>query len=125
MEITARLTGDAIVSTVKNDRQVVNFSVAINDSYKAKGSGEVTKLVTYTKCDYWVNPSIAQYLTKGSLVELQGRVGVNAYMGKDGTAKAALTFHANTIKLHGKVRSTKDTTAAPVPVTEAIDDLPF
>ena len=42
MEITARLTGDAIVSTVKNDRQVVNFNVAINDSYKAKGSNEVT-----------------------------------------------------------------------------------
>lgn len=49
IEIIARLTGDATVSTVKNDRQVVNFSVAINDSYKAKGSTEVTKLVTYSK----------------------------------------------------------------------------
>jgi single-strand DNA-binding protein len=44
MEITARLTGDAKISTLKNDRQVVNFSVAINDSYKSKGSTEPTKI---------------------------------------------------------------------------------
>lgn len=131
MEITARLTGDAIISTVKNDRQVVNFNVAINDSYKAKGSSEVTKLVTYAKCDYWVNPGIAQYLTKGSLVELQGRVGVNAYIGKDGTAKAALTFHVNSIKLHGKSTSSNEVVSAPImqAVTPALadggDDLPF
>lgn len=131
MEITARLTGDAIISTVKNDRQVVNFSVAINDSYKAKGSSEVTKIVTYAKCDYWVNPGIAQYLTKGSLVELQGRVGVNAYMGKDGTAKAALTFHVNTIKLHGKASGGSTATEKPLlpivatPAASVADDLPF
>ena len=125
MEITARLTGDAIVSTVKNDRQVVNFNVAINDSYKAKGSNEGKKIVTYAKCDYWVNPGIAQYLTKGTLVELQGRVGVNAYMGKDGSAKATLTFHVNAIKLHGKTKSEGETNAVPVAIAEETDDLPF
>jgi single-strand DNA-binding protein len=128
MEITARLTGDAIVNTVKNDRQVVNFNVAINDSYKAKGSSEVTKIVTYAKCDYWVNPGVAQYLTKGTLVELQGRVGVNAYMGKDGTAKATLTFHVNTIKLHGKANGGSVETAAVITmaaVAAPTDDLPF
>ena len=92
MEMTARLTGDAKISTLKNDRQVVNFNVAINDSYKAKGSNEVTKVVTYAQCDYWVNPGVAQYLTKGTLVELQGRIGVNAYTSKDGEAKATLTL---------------------------------
>jgi single-strand DNA-binding protein len=127
MEMTARLTGDAKTSTLKNDRQVVNFSVAINDSYKAKGSNEVTKVVTYVQCDYWVNPGIAIYLTKGTLVELQGRIGVSAYTGKDGEAKATLTFHVNTIKLHGKT-SAKD--EAPVKennaaVLQPADDLPF
>jgi len=127
MEMTARLTGDAKLSTLKNDRQVLNFSVAINDSYKAKGSNEPTKIVTYVQCDYWVNPGIAQYLTKGTLVELQGRVGVNAYTGKDGEAKASLTFHVNTIKLHGNasvkneiaVKTNAEAVAVPV------DDLPF
>ena len=127
MEITARLTGDAKVTTVKNDKQVVNFNVAINDNYKAKGSNEVTKIVTYVQCDYWVNPGIAKYLTKGTLVELQGRIGVNAYTGKEGDAKASLTFHVNTIKLHGKAKTSDET---PVMVNAAVataptDDLPF
>ena len=127
MEMTARLTGDAKISTLKNEKQVVNFNVAINDSYKPKGSNETTKIVTYVQCDYWVNPGIAQYLTKGSLVELQGRIGVNAYTGKDGEAKATLTFHVNTIKLHGN-SSTKN--EAPAKTTEpakeeTADDLPF
>ena len=101
MEMTARLTSDAKISPLKNDKQVVNFNVAINDSYKVNGSAETTKIVTYVQCDYWVNPSIAPYLTKSTLVELQDRVGVNAHNANDGEAKATLTFHANTIKLHG------------------------
>ena len=127
MEMTARLTGDAKISTLKNDKQVVNFNVAINDSYKAKGSNEVTKVVTYVQCDYWVNPGIAQYLTKGTLVELQGRIGVNAYTSKDGEAKATLTFHVNTIKLHGSAGVKNEiavkTNAGAVAVPA--DDLPF
>jgi len=127
MEMTARLTGDAKISTLKNDKQVVNFSVAINDNYRAKDSTGPTKIVTYVQCDYWVNPAIAQYLTKGTLVELQGRVGVNAYTGKDGEAKATLTFHVNTIKLHGNAGvkneiAVKTNAAA---VLEPADDLPF
>jgi len=127
MEITARLTGDAKVTTVKNNKQVVNFNVAINDNYKAKGSNEVTKIVTYLQCDYWVNPIIFPYLTKGTLVELQGRIGVNAYIGKEGEAKASLTFHVNTIKLHGKAMANDE---SPVIVNSAVatapaDDLPF
>ena len=127
MEMTARLTGDAKISTLKNDKQVVNFNVAINDSYKAKGSNEVTKVVTYAQCDYWVNPGVAQYLTKGTLVELQGRIGVNAYTSKDGEAKATLTFHVNTIKLHGSagVKNETPIKANAEAVAVPADDLPF
>lgn len=127
MEMTARLTGDGKISTLKNEKQVVNFNVALNDSYKAKGSNETTKIVTYVQCDYWVNPGIAQYLTKGSLVELQGRIGVNAYTGKDGEAKATLTFHVNTIKLHGSGNQKNETPATiPERTKEPVaDDLPF
>jgi single-stranded DNA-binding protein len=37
MEITGRLTSDAVIADVTNtDRKVVNFTVAINDRYRAK-----------------------------------------------------------------------------------------
>jgi single-strand DNA-binding protein len=34
--IIGRITKNAEINTLKNDRQVVNFSVAINDSYRTK-----------------------------------------------------------------------------------------
>ena len=68
MEITARLTADAVVKTVKEEHKVVNFYVAINDSYKTKDSSELKKVVQYVQCSYWINPGIAEYLTKGTLV---------------------------------------------------------
>ncbi|MEP7377608.1 MAG: single-stranded DNA-binding protein [Chitinophagaceae bacterium] len=126
MELTGRLTADAKVSTLKVERKVVNFSVAINDSYKPKGSEVATKLTTYFNCSYWLNPGIAAYLTKGTLVELSGRVSVNAWANAEGEAKASLNFHVNNIKLHGKSNAaTKETVPAAAEITEPIDDLPF
>lgn len=131
MEIIARLTGDALVKTTKNERQVVNFSVAINDSYKQKGATEVTKVVTYVDCSYWGHAGIAAYLTKGTTVELYGRIGVNAYVNGQGEAKANLRFHVNNIKLHGGGRNNTQNPAfkpSNVPASELLeplDDLPF
>ena len=128
MEIIGRITADATVSETKAGKKVVNFSIAINDTYKTKGSDEVQKITTYVNCAYWLNEGIAQYLTKGSLVECAGRIGVNAWTGKDGDAKATLTFHVNSIKLHGKSNSGNSANIAvnnTAPVAAAADDLPF
>lgn len=130
MEITARVTADAKVNTLKDERQVVNFNVAINDSYKPKDSNEVKKIVTFIQCAYWINPAIAKYLTKGTLVELYGRIGVNAYKDMQGEPKASLTFHVNSVKLHGKGKQSEtESNIAPLvsasDIKEPIDDLPF
>jgi single-strand DNA-binding protein len=130
MEIIGRVTADATVSETKAGKKVVNFSIAINDTYKTKGSNEVTKVTTYANCSYWINAGIAAYLTKGSLVECAGRIGVNAWTGEDGDAKASLTFHVNSIKLHGSSRSTnsgatKPVMTAPSALADTSEDLPF
>jgi single-strand DNA-binding protein len=130
MEIIGRITADAAVSETKAGKKVMNFSIAINDTYKTKDSSEVQKITTYINCSYWINPSIAPYLTKGSLVECAGRIGVNAWTAKDGDAKATLTFHVNSIKLHGKSggNDTKQQVIVPnvsTPAAAVVDDLPF
>lgn len=130
MEIIGRITADATVSETKAGKKVVNFSIAINDTYKTKGSKEVQKFTTYVTCSYWINPGVSAYLTKGTLVECYGRIGANAWTNKEGEVKASLTFHVSTIKLHG--RST-GSNATPLPVSpmttapaaEVVDDLPF
>ncbi|MFH6991831.1 single-stranded DNA-binding protein [Flavobacterium sp. FlaQc-48] len=100
MNITGRVTKDARVSTLSDNRQVVNFSVAINDSYRNK-QGERVEQTTYFECAYWLSAKVAVILTKGTLVELTGRVSARAWTASDGEAKAGLNFNASNIKLHG------------------------
>lgn len=99
MEITGRLTRDAVVAKTAKDRQVVNFSIAVNDTYKPKDSNEVKKIVTFIDCSYWLSAGIAQWLKKGTMVELFGRIGVNAYLSSEGKAVGSLTFHTSNIKI--------------------------
>lgn len=100
MNITGRLTRDAEIRNVAEDKQVVNFSVAINDSYKNK-QGERIEQTTYFDCAYWISPNVAKALTKGTLVELTGRVSARAWQGSDGQPHAGLNFHTSQIKLYG------------------------
>lgn len=133
MEIIGRITADATVNETKAGKKVVNFSIAINETYKSKGIDEVQKIVTYVNCSYWINPGVAAYLTKGTLVECAGRIGANAYTSKEGEVKASLTFHVNSLKLHGRSGGGSSTPAPVVPmstapvsaVAEVADDLPF
>lgn len=126
MEIIGRLTADAKVNTLKHDRKVVNFSIAVNDSYKTKGMEQPVKVTNYFNCSYWVNPAIAEHLTKGTLVELFGRIGINAWRNTEGEAKASLNFHVNYIKLHGKGSiPVKGNVPVSKEIEEPADDLPF
>jgi single-stranded DNA-binding protein len=106
--IVGRLTRDAEVRTLSNDKQVVNFSVAVNDSYKNK-QGERVEQVEYFNCAYWISAGVAKALTKGTLVELTGKVSAKAWTGRDGEAHASLNLLTSHIKLHGGGRKAADT----------------
>ena len=107
--IIGRVTKNAEINTLANDKQVVNFSVAINDSYKTK-QGEIKEQTTYYNCSYWISPNVAKILTKGALVELTGRTSSNAWIDKDGEIRSGLNFHTSNIKLHsgGKKSETSE-----------------
>jgi single-strand DNA-binding protein len=114
MEIIGRVTADAQVKTVTNDRQVVNFAIAVNEYYTA--NGERRKETTFYNCAYWLTPKVAQYLTKGSLVSLFGSLSTSSYIDMQGEAQAVLNFHVNNIKL---VSRQKKTAAQSAEMTEA------
>jgi single-strand DNA-binding protein len=126
MELTGRLTENAKASQTKGGKQVVNFSIAINDRYKPKGSEAAKTITTFVNCSYWLNPGITPHLIKGMLVELSGRISASAWTNAQGEPKASLNFHVNTIKMHGKSNASGGE-AGPVTekITEAIEDLPF
>lgn len=130
MEITGRITKDATARKVGNEKQVVNFSIAINDSYKPKGSTEYKQITTFVDCSYWLNAKLAEWLKKGALVQLFGRVGISTYIGHDGSALGSLTFHINSLKILVFAKNeweTQNANVAPKKQNESDDpdDLPF
>lgn len=129
MEIIGRLTKDAVVAKVSAERQVVNFSIAVNDSYKTKKSSEPVRIVTYIECSYWLSTGVADYLKKGTAVELFGRIGMNVYIGNDSQAHGSLTFHTSNIKIiafpaSGQKELKQKSADAPNSEKDP-DDLPF
>jgi single-strand DNA-binding protein len=130
MNIIGRLTRDAEVRTTSQEKQVVNFSVAINDGYRNK-QGERIEQTTYFDCSYWISTNVAKILTKGTLIELTGRVSARAWTANDGELKASLNFNVSTIKSHGggkKTENAQTTTKQEknkVAKQEPTDDLPF
>jgi single-strand DNA-binding protein len=130
MNIIGRLTKDAEIHRTPQDKQVVNFSVAINDSYQNK-QGERIEQTSYFDCSYWISPNVAKILTKGALVELTGRVSTRAWTANNGELRAGLNFHTATIKLHGSNKKIEHTQATVKQentksiIQEPVDDLPF
>jgi single-strand DNA-binding protein len=128
-QLFGRMTADAKVNQLKDDREVVNFTLAMNDWYKPKGGGELVKTTLFVNCAYWVSSKIAPYLKKGSLVEVSGRLSVSAYTDMQGTGRASLDCHVNFIKIHHSPKdgSTKGGQAAELQTSpdEIADDLPF
>ena len=134
MEISGRLTADAHVNTLKDERQVVNFSIAVNDSYWSKGSDEIKQITTYINCSYWLGAKAAGWLRKGTLVQLYGRIGMNAYVNSQGEAAGSLTFHVNDLKLLAfskqkqevpKIGQAHPASSSMQANTGKADDLPF
>jgi single-strand DNA-binding protein len=111
--------------------QVVNFSIAINDNYKPKGSTEIKEVVTYINCSYWLNAKTADWLKKGALVQLFGRIGMNVYSNSGGKAIGSLTFHTNNIKILALAKKMEPTangvmsSIAQGKESETAEDLPF
>ena len=129
MELTGRLTADAKISTLTDERQVTNFTIVMNDRFKTK-AGEKREVNTFIKCAYWVSPKVAEYLKKGSIITVYGRIGLDVYKNAEGEAKGSLTFHVNDIKFISKAAKGESAevtavTAQAAPTPETVDDLPF
>jgi single-strand DNA-binding protein len=98
VQIIGRLTSDAEIKTV-GDKEVVNFTIAINDYYKPKDKDEGIEQVTFVQCGYWFNTAIAATLRKGAVVEASGRLFATAYM-KGNEPQGRINMQVQHIKVH-------------------------
>src|ERR1700693_1948685 len=99
MEIlVGRLTADAKTESVSDEKQVVHFTIAINENYKSKSGKRPVKFVD---CSYWKNTGIQPFLKKGDIVELYGSITARAWVDQQGEAQCALNCRISNIILHG------------------------
>jgi len=131
MLLTGRLTANAEVKAIAGDKQVINFTVAINQKWKNK-AGEKKEKTAFVDCAYWRNSGIAEYLTKGAVVEISGWMEAQGYQSKSDGIKARLICTCDTIKLFSLVAKASDPTDSKekkAVTTDAgskdDDDLPF
>ena len=90
--IIGRVVSEAKVSEVSGGKKVVNFTIAVNERYRAKATKEMKNAVQYFDCTHWKGEGIAKYLTKGKLVKLEGAIGCNAWTDKSGKIRCGLTL---------------------------------
>ena len=134
MEITGRVTANAVIKALPDEKQVINFSIAINDYYRPKGAAEGKEFTLYVSCSYWNNTGVAAKLLKGTIVEVSGRMYIRDYNGANNEPKATLNFHCNSIKVHGggkKETANNETVNGEAlieniaAITQPEDDIPF
>ncbi|RXM48047.1 single-stranded DNA-binding protein [Flavobacterium sp. YO12] len=98
MEITGRVTADAVVRRA-GEKEVLSFSIAVSDRYKSAGSSEYKEVITFINCSYWIAVKAGQWIKKGAVVLLSGRLGMHVYINSEGNPIGSIDFHVNAINI--------------------------
>jgi single-strand DNA-binding protein len=139
MQIIGNLGKDCVVNTV-NGKNVINFTVAHTEKYR-DSQGNQQEKTTWVDCAWWTDrTAVAQYLTKGKQVYVEGQPEARSFQRNDGTPGSSLSLRVRELQLLGgrgdnagsnyQAAGSASTPAAsnipsPSDITEPVDDLPF
>ena len=143
MQVIGRLGKDCVVNTV-NGKNVMNFTVAHSEKYK-DSQGNLQEKTIWVDCAYWNDrTAVAQYLTKGTQVYVEGQPEARSFQRNDGTPGASLSLRVREVQLLGSkndsggsggsyqqpnnassAMSGSSNIPSPSDITEPVDDLPF
>ena len=100
--LIGRLGRDPEVRYTPNGEAVANFSIATDEQWKDKNGERQTRTEWHNITIYRKLGEIAgQYLRKGSLVYIEGRIQSRKYTGKDGVERTAYEIIGNEMKMLG------------------------
>ena len=144
MQVIGRLGKDCVVNAV-NGKNVMNFTVAHSEKFK-DSQGNLQEKTIWVDCAYWSDSTaVAQYLTKGTQVYVEGQPEARSFQRNDGTPGSSLSLRVREVQLLGyKSDSSNSNTAyqqqssstnadvstageaqSTVEVSPQTDDLPF
>ena len=98
--LVGRLGRDPETRYTGGGQAVANFSVATDESYKDK-NGERQKRTEWHKIVVWGKQAeiAQQYLKKGSLIFIEGRIQTRSWEGQDGQKRRTTEIIANDLVL--------------------------
>jgi len=88
--------GNDAESKTFGDRTVTNFSMATTDSFKNK-AGEWENETTWFKVSIWNIGKVADHIKKGTLIYVEGKIGLETYTDKEGKEKSNLKIEAKVV----------------------------
>ena len=99
--LVGRLSQDPQVRTTPSGQQVCNFGIATNRIGKNPKTGETKKSTEYHNIVLWrrLAEIASQYLTKGSLVLIEGRLQTRSWQDRDGNQKFRTEIIAERMQL--------------------------
>lgn len=99
--VVGRIGKNPEMRYTKNDKEVVNFSVATTEKYQNNKSTEWHQMVCFGKKAQFVN----QYISKGDLVAVTGRLKTNKWKDKNGNNRYTTQIYISTINPLGNKQS--------------------
>ncbi len=128
--LIGNLTRDPEVRYTQSGKAVANVSIATNESYKNKDTGERVEKPEYHRVTFFdkLAEIVGQYLKKGSKIYLEGKLQTRKWQDKDGQDRYTTEIVGSEMKMLGG-KSEGESRAAPAPaasnaVNDFDDDLP-
>lgn len=130
------LTADPEIRTMPNGEQVANFTIALNERYKAK-DGNVVENVEYVRIVLYrrLAEIAAQYLHKGSQVYIEGRLKTRKWQDNNGQDRYTAEIQGDNLQMLGgrqdEPKQAKPSKAKPEPLSamaeqdDFSDNIPF
>lgn len=116
------LTADPEIRTMPNGEQVANFTIALNERYKAK-DGNVVENVEYVRIVLYrrLAEIAAQYLHKGSQVYIEGRLKTRKWQDSNGQDRYTTEIQGDNLQMLGgrqdEPKQAKPSKAKPEPLS--------
>lgn len=131
------LTADPEIRTMPNGEQVANFTIALNEKYKAK-DGNIVENVEYVRIVLYrrLAEIAGQYLHKGSQVYIEGRLKTRKWQDNNGQDRYTTEIQGDNLQMLGsrqdESKQAKSSKAKPEPLSamaekgDSFDDnIPF
>jgi single-strand DNA-binding protein len=135
--LMGRLGKDAELKRLDGGGSMMRFSIATDESWKNKQTGEWEKKTTWHNCVKWGdNSRLAPHLVKGIKVLVEGQIENREWQDEHGEKKRATqikVFHLEFCEPKQQTQESRETDASPFPGAPgpgysdggSDDDIPF